>query len=147
MRYKRILVPVSGSKASEEAIKIACLLAKKSKGNIEAVYVIQVRRALPLEAQIEPEIRKGEETLDRASALADEEDYAADTEILQAREIGPAIVEEAVNKKADLIVMGLSYKKRFGEFSLGNVVPQVMRDAPCHVLLFREPAPASDAAN
>ncbi len=140
-------MPVSGSKAGEEAIKIACLLAKKSKGNIEAVYVIRVGRALPLDAQIETEIRKGEETLDRASALADEEDYAADTEILQAREIGPAIIEEAVNKKTDLIVMGLASKKRFGELSLGNVVPQVMRDAPCRVLLLREPVSATDAAN
>ncbi|MBM2831592.1 MAG: UspA domain protein, partial [Dehalococcoidia bacterium] len=98
MGYERILVPISGGKADEEAIKIACLVAKKAKGKIEVLYVIQVRRTLPLEAQIDPEIRKGEETLDRASTMADQEDFTVETELLQAREIGPAIVEEAVEK-------------------------------------------------
>jgi nucleotide-binding universal stress UspA family protein len=128
----------------EEAIKIACLLAKKAKGKIEVLYVIRVRRTLPLEAQIEPEIRKGEETLDKASAMADQEDFTAETELLQAREIGPAIVEEAVDKEVNLVIIGLDYKKRFGEFSLGSVVPQVLRDAPCRVIVCREPAPTSE---
>ena len=39
---------------------------------------------------------------------------------------------------ADLIVMGLPYKRRFGEFNLGKTVPYVLKNANCRVMLFRE---------
>lgn len=136
--HEHILVPVSGTTADAEAIRIACTLAKKAKGTLELLYVIQIRRTLPLDAQLESEVRKAEEVLERATRVADEQECTATTEILQAREIGPAIVEEVSDKRIDLIVMGLGYKRHFGEFSLGSVVPQVLGDAPCRVLLCRE---------
>jgi nucleotide-binding universal stress UspA family protein len=58
--------------------------------------------------------------------------------VLQAREVGPAIVDEAVERDVNLILIGMDYKKRFGEFSLGRVVPYVLKEAPCRVLLYRE---------
>ena len=137
--HERILVPVSGAPADEEAIRTACTLAKKSKASIELLYVIQIRRTLPLDAQIESEVRRAEEILDKAAIIADKQECTAATEILQAREIGPAIVEEVNEKRIDLVVMGLGYKRRFGEFSLGSVVPQVLGDAPCRVVLVRDP--------
>ena len=38
----------------------------------------------------------------------------------------------------DLILMGVSYKRRFGQFSLGNVVPYVLKNAPCRVILYHQ---------
>ena len=46
--------------------------------------------------------------------------------------------DEAVEWGADLIVMGLPYKRRFGEFNLGKTVPYVLKNATCRVMLFRE---------
>ena len=141
MEFNRILVPVKdGGKADEGALKLACRLARKSKGKVFAVYVIEVQRALPLEAQIDPEIRKGEKVLDRAERLVEEEDYEVGTELLQAREVAPAIVDAAVDSKVDLILMGLIYKRTFGEFSLGTITPYVLKNAPCPVLVLRESA-------
>ena len=60
------------------------------------------------------------------------------TELLQAREAGPAIVDEAVERGIDLIIMAISYKKPFGEFDLGSTVPYVLKNAPCRVLIWRE---------
>jgi len=34
--------------------------------------------------------------------------------------------------------MGVTYKRRFGQFSLGNVVPYVLKNAPCRVILYHE---------
>ena len=141
MELDKILVPVSGNSADEEAIKLACSLAKRSKAKIYVVYIIQVKRSLPLDAEIESEIKKAEEVLTRAEDIAAEEDYEAETDLLQAREVGPAIVDEAMEKDVDLILMGISYKKRFGMFSLGVVVPYVLKEAPCRVMLLREPPP------
>ena len=138
MELHKILVPVIGTEADEEAIWLACRLAKKDKGKILAVYVITVKRSLPLDAEIESEIKKAEGILDHVEGIADEQDCEVETDVLQAREAGPAIVDEAVERDIDLILMGVTYKRRFGQFSLGNVVPYVLKNAPCHVILYHE---------
>ena len=138
MEYHRILVPVNGTYADDEAIRLACRLAKKEKGKIWAVYVITVRRALPLNAEIEPEIKKAEAILDHSESVAEEEEYKLETDLLQAREPGPTIVDEAAEREADLILMGIESKKRFGQFSLGSVVPYVLENAPCRVILYQQ---------
>lgn len=136
MKFHKVLVPVVGTEADDEAMKLACRLAKKDKGKIWSVYVIAIKRALPLDAEIEPEIRKAEEILDHIEMVAEEEDYEVETDVLQAREAGPAIIDEAVEREVDLILMGVKYKKRFGQFSLGNVVPYVLKNSPCPIILY-----------
>ena len=138
MEFRRILVPVTGTDADDEAIRLACRLAKKNKGTIWAVYAVAVSRALPLEANIEPEIVKAEEILDRAEAIAEDEDFGIETDLLQSREAGPTIIDEAVERKIDLILMGIQYKRRFGQFSLGNVAPYVLKNTPCRVILYQQ---------
>ena len=138
MEFKKVLVPVIGTEADDEAIRLACRLAKKDKGKIWAVYVVTVKRTLPLDAEIEPEIATAEEILDRAESVAEEQDYELETDLLQAREAGPTIIDEAVEREVDLILIGVKYKKRFGQFSLGSVVPYVLKNAPCRVILYHQ---------
>jgi nucleotide-binding universal stress UspA family protein len=138
MEFHKILVPVVGTEADEEAMKLACRLAKKDKGKIWAFYVITVKRALPINAEIEPEIEKAEGILDHIEIVAEEQDYEVETDVLQAREAGPAIIDEAVERGIDLILMGVKYKRWFGQFSLGNVVPYVLKNSPCPVMLYHQ---------
>ena len=63
MEFHKILVPVTGTEADDEAIRLACRLAKRDKGKIWTVYVVTVKRTLPLEAEVEPEIKKAEEII------------------------------------------------------------------------------------
>ena len=141
MEFRKILVPVIGTEADDEAIRLACRLAKKDKGKIWVVCVITVSRTLPLEAQIEPEIRKAEAILEHIESVAEEQDYEVETALLQAREAGPTIVDEAVEREVNLILIGIKYKRRFGQFSLGSVVPYVLKNAPCGVILYHEYTP------
>ncbi len=138
MEFKKVLVPVAGSPADEEAMRLACRFAKKDKGKIWVVSVVAVKRALPLDAEIDSEIRHAEDVLDKAQTIAEEEDYEVETDILQARDAGPAIVDEAVERGVDLILMGFSYKRRFGQYSLGHVVPFVLKNSPCPVILYQQ---------
>ncbi len=138
MEFQRILVPVVGSDADEEAMKLACRLARKDKGKVWTVSVVAIKRALPLDAEIDSEIKSAEDILDRVENVAEEEDYEVETDVLQAREVGPAIVDEAVERGVDLILMGVKYKRRFGQFSLGNVVPYVLKNSPCPVILYQQ---------
>ncbi len=139
MEFHKILVPVIGTEADEEAVKLACRLAKKNKSKIYAVYVITVKRTLPIDAEIESEIRKAEGMLNHIESVAEEQECEVETDLLQAREAAPTIVEEAVERGADLILMGVTYKRRFGQFSLGNTVPYVLKNAPCRVILYHQP--------
>lgn len=138
MEFNKILVPVTGNPVDDETMRLACRLAKKNKGKIWAVYVIAVKRSLPLDAEIKSEASKAEDILDHIASVAEEADYEAETDVLQAREVGPTIVDEAIEREVDLIIMGISYKRRFGQFSLGNVLPYVLTNAPCRVILYRE---------
>jgi nucleotide-binding universal stress UspA family protein len=138
MEFNKILVPVTGRPVDDEAMRLACQLAKKTKGKIWAVYVITVKRSLPLDAEIRSEATKAEAILDHIATVAEEADYETETDLLQSREVGPTIVDEAVEREVNLIIMGLSYKRRFGQFSLGNVLPYVLQNAPCQVLLYHQ---------
>ncbi len=139
MDFSKILVPVGGTEADDEAVRLACRLAKKNKAKIRAIYVITIKRALPLDAEIEVEIRKAEGVLDHIEGIAEEQDYEIDTDLLQAREAGLTIVDEAVEQGVDLILMGVKYKMLFGQFSLGSTVPYVLKNAPCRVILYHQP--------
>ena len=136
---KRILVPVNGGPTDATVVSLAIQTAKKSKAQVYAIYVIEVRRTLPLDADIPQERGFADGVLDQVEQMADEADQPIETEILQARDIGTAIVEEAVEAKADLILLGMPYRRKFGEFDLGRTIPYVLKNAPCEVWLCREP--------
>lgn len=138
---------VNGDEVDQKVIRLACDIAKKSKAKIYAVHVIKVKRSLPLDAEMEVDAREGTQTLDRAERMAADEGYEIEPSLLQAREVGPALVEEAIELKADLVVIGITYRKRFGEFSLGDTVNYVLKNVPCEVLLYREPAYSADEAS
>ena len=145
MELPKFLVSVSGAKVDEEVIRLACTIAKRRKGKVYVVHVIEVQRALPLDAEMGIENQKGEKVLAHAERIADTLDCEVETDLLQAREVGPALVDEAVERGVDLIIMGVDYKKRFGEFDLGSAVPYVLKNAPCRVLVWREPMEQGEA--
>ena len=138
MEFQKILVPVIGTEADEETIKLACRLAKRYKSKVLSIYVIKIKRALPIDAEIESEIQKAEGVLDFAEGVAEEQDYEIETDVIQARDAGPAIIDEAVERDSNLILMGIKYKTRFGQFNLGHVVPYVLQNAPCPVILYQQ---------
>ncbi|NLE08374.1 MAG: universal stress protein [Dehalococcoidales bacterium] len=136
MKFINILIPVNGAKVDEEAVKLACRLAKPDKAKLYAVNIIPVDRTLPLDAEVVTEVQKGETILSFAENVAKNNSYVMETDLLQAREPGPAIIDIAREREIDLILIGLDYKSRFGEFSLGSVVPYIMKNAPCRVIVY-----------
>ena len=145
MEPRRILVPVKGDEADEQVVKLACRLAKQSKGRVFVLHVVEVERSLPLEAPTVTGVERGDAVLDRMEDIAKKEKCPVEAELLQAREAGPAVVEEALQRNADLILMGLEFKKHQGQFNLGTCVPYVMMRAPCRVWVSREPLENSSA--
>jgi nucleotide-binding universal stress UspA family protein len=138
MDFQKILVPVAGTTADDEALRLACFLGRKNKAKIWVVYIIILKRSLPVDAEVDTEIKKGETILDHMETIAEQVDYPIETELLQSREAGPIIIDEAVDHNVDMIMMGIKYKRRLGQFSLGSVVPYVLKNAPCRVMLYQQ---------
>lgn len=138
MALAKFLVPVSGAKVDDDTVRLACTIALATKGKLFVIYVIEVARTLPLDADLEADSKKAEELLARAEKTAETIGCQVETEILQARETGPAIVDEAIERGVDVVIMGLRYEKRFGDFEMGKVIPYILRNAPCRVLVWRE---------
>jgi nucleotide-binding universal stress UspA family protein len=78
--------------------------------------------------------------LDSAEAVAEASKVTLEPVLLQARDVGAAIVDEAVERGADLLVVGLPYRKRFGgEFAIGRTIPYILQNAPSAVWVLRDP--------
>ena len=140
---KRILVPVNGKPYSERSFRWACQIAREAKTELHAVYVIEVPLALSLESEISDDINKGEEILARIEAIASEEKYKGlQARFLRARQARPAVVAESESKFMELLIVGVPYKRQFGECSLGSTASYIFHNASCQIMLSREQAPS-----
>ena len=135
--YGSILVPVTGQFADEEAIKTACGMIEPNKGVLHILYVIEIERIYPIDAEIKAATAKGEDVLRHMEEIAKSYNCTAEAELIQARQAGSAIVHESMEKDADVVVMGIQKGQRFGGFSLGNTGPYVIKNAQCSVILKR----------
>ena len=143
MQANKILVPVSGEPGDNEALSLACEMTRGTRGKVYVLYVIEVERELPLDAEIGEAIDKGEEILQRMEQLGKSFHGRIQAEILRARDAGPAVVQEAEERGVEVIVMAMPYKKHYGVFNLGQTVPYILKNASCPVLLWRKPASAN----
>jgi nucleotide-binding universal stress UspA family protein len=138
--HSRILVPLLGdADVDTPALKVASLLLAGREGaEVSLLHVIEVPFDRNLDAEDEPAVAEADQLLSRAEALLAEDGVPSRTSTVQARAAGPAIVDDANELGADLIVMGLRYKKRFGgQWDAGRTVPYVMRNSTAPVWCLR----------
>lgn len=139
--YRRILVPIHGNEGDYRALELAGLLADKKNVDVTLVYVVEVRQSLPLDADIPNAVIEGESALERAEQYArhraEHRLQRIHPELLQARTAGAAIVDEAIERDIDVIVMASRNRQHFGRTTIGDTVPYILKNAPCEVILAR----------
>ena len=146
--YKRILVAVDGSPASNKGLREALRLAKAERASVCIVHVVDEFPAFAAmdglgaapAVDLVPSLREGgKRILARAKAVAAKAGVPART-VLQERIGGPAadrIVREARKQRADLIVLGTHGRRGMRRMVLGSDAEQVVRAAGVPVLLVR----------
>lgn len=143
----RFLVPVAGDDLDETLIKHVNKVAQKKYSDITMIYVVEVDQTLPLDADLPDEVSRGEYVLQHArravSTGLDLKTCHIETDLLQARLAGPAIVDEAVQQNVDVIIMGANVSKRLGKRTVGDTVDYVLKNAPCEVVILRAPMPGN----
>ncbi len=134
-----VLASVCGDESDEEVVRLACGLVKQNRSKLFILYVIEVPRDLPIDAEIRGETDAAEEVLTSMESVAREMRCRPQAELLQSRKVGAAVVQEAVEREATTIVLGTGYREDFGGFSLGDTVPYVLEHSPCRVIVYRGP--------
>jgi K+-sensing histidine kinase KdpD len=137
-----IAVIVDGKRLDKELVRLACFMAKRGKRKIHLVHIIEVPRTLPLKATLTKESENADRLLTEAMGIADEQGCDAIAEVVQTRDAGPAIVDEAKDHSCALILLGLVRNANKGTGSgndLGKTIPFVLANAPCRVWVVQDP--------
>jgi APA family basic amino acid/polyamine antiporter len=143
LRYERVVVPVAGTAADDRVLAVVPHLVPVPKQPVALtlIYVVEVVQAMPLDAELPDEVTRGVAALQHAEGVArralGNKQVQIFTELLQARSIGAAVVDEAVERDADAIVMTATVRRKHGRPTLGETVDYIMMNAPCEVLVIR----------
>ena len=137
-----VLVAIRDPKHVDDLVKLACQMAKGTGAELTVLNVVEVAPALPLDADSDLLDRPGKDALERAGKVAwDAFAIKVRTRLVRARDAGAAIVDEARDQQADLLVLGYHGKHGLGEILLGSTVQHVAAHAPCRVIVHIIPAP------
>ena len=140
--FRRAVVALNGGPSDERIVRLVASQAARIKAELIAVHVVEIDWTLPLDADIAGRSEEVQRVLDSAESISDQSKVTMEPVLLQARDVGAAIVDEATERGADLLVVGLPYRKRFGgEFAIGRTIPYILQNAPCAVWVVREPMP------
>lgn len=139
--YRKVLAVVTGEASDQGVLVHAADLARPARGKLEVLYVIEMARSMPVDAEVESSAKRGEDVLTLTERTVRLPKDSFDANILQAREIGPAVVSEAVSRGADAVVVGVPFRKHRGIFKIDRHVLYILEHAPCLVILRRDGPP------
>lgn len=146
--YRRILVPVDGSTASNVGRAQAIGLARTEGARLRFLNVIDESVGLnsaylgvaDVTELLKPLRDLGERSVQEAVALAVKKGLRAETAVLpsRGRNISDTILDDARKWRADLIVMSTHGHRGFNRLLLGSDAERVLHDTPVPILLVRE---------
>lgn len=136
--YKKILLPLDGSKFAEKAVNDAIFIAKSSNAEIILLTVVENSFLVGLPADnTTMEINKLLETeaqknIDKIKKHLDD---IKTTTIIKEGSPAEAILKTIEKENIDLVIMGSSGKKGFEKFIIGSVTDKVVNSARCKIMV------------
>jgi len=136
-KLEKLLVATDGSQFSEGAIREAISFAKKCSSKIYALSVLETNPEYETMGSDVFEKEEAEVTRYLASVKtrASQEEVDCETIFLHGAEPYQQIVDEAAEKKVDMIVIGRRGRKGLMKVLMGEVAAKVIGHAPCKVLV------------
>lgn len=141
----KILVPVDGSKYSEEALKIAIDFAKTKGADIYLISVAPFVEGIDLEISASEReklreifIKRADHIVQQACSMLAREDVIATCKyVVASTSVPDAIIDYADKEKVDLIIIGSRGLGKSSRFKMGSVASKVVRHAPCSVYVVK----------
>jgi nucleotide-binding universal stress UspA family protein len=138
--FKRAVIALSGGPIDTAIVRLAIEIGRPCHAELIAVHVVELNWTQPLDADVAERSEEAQRVLDAAEGIAEELHCKLESVLVQARDVGAALVDEAAARDADMLILGLPYKTRFGgDFAVGRAVPYALKNAPCAVWVVREP--------
>lgn len=146
--FKRILVPIDGSKTSNLGLREAVRLATEDKARIRLVHVVDelVVTSSPdaaafINADLIDALRDGgRKTLAKAVAAVQKLGVQPESVLIESMGVSAAdkIIAEAKKWKADVIVLGTHGRRGLRRVLMGSDAEQIIRSTTVPVLLIRD---------
>jgi nucleotide-binding universal stress UspA family protein len=140
----RILVPLDQSPLGEAKLPVAMAQARAFGAELILLHVLPPE-ALDASGAVSPEEARARTYLDTVAARMRAEGITA-YGVVRAGQAAATIVDEARERVAELIVLGANVRTNLPRAFLGSVADDVIRNAPCPVLLVRPDLQAGAAS-
>ena len=137
--FKKILVPLDGSKYSEKALQRACEFVNAFDSKLVLLYVVE--KSLPINLLDRKEYLKilqkfGNKTLKKANNVLSKKGITAKTLLKEGNIV--AEIEKVVKKeKYDLIIVGNKGLGSVTRFLLGSVSNKLAQSSSCSLLIIK----------
>jgi APA family basic amino acid/polyamine antiporter len=137
--YNAILVPVLGNRLDHSAMVVACRVAAERRAQIVVLGVVEIPQSLPLQADLPGEVeRQVNQALDQARLIGSEYGVTIITRVQRTRRADIAVLEEALRRESELIVLGVNPRRHLGLSLVGKTNERIIRKSPVRVVLVRE---------
>ncbi len=137
-----IIVSLTESEASWQAMKLACQLASDRQAEMMLVYVIEVPMRLALNAPSPDAEEKANRLLDAGWKMVKEYDLKAESRTVRHRRAADALLKLARESGAATIVLGTVMPRQPSFIQIEPVAMELLRRAPCEVIVAKAPQPA-----
>ena len=136
-KLEKLLLSTDGSQHSEGAIREAISFASKCSSKLYACMVLDTNPEYETIGSnvFEKEEDEAKSHLESVKSRAAKEGLACETIFHESIEASQAIVDEATEKKVDMIVIGRHGRKGLAKALMGEVAAKVIAHAPCKVLV------------
>lgn len=146
----RVLVAIDGSSSASRATRVAANIARSHGAKLTVMHVLRppnypVPHAYGLHSVIPPGLyreiaesarEEGERVIGKAVSAARELGADASVKLVEnSGSVAEEIVKQAEKENADLIAVGTRGRSRIKQLFLGSTSTEVIRRAPCPVLV------------
>ncbi len=144
-RMERLLLATDGSEYSEGAVRESINLAKTCGSKLYAISVIEVNPEFEAlaPALVEKEEKQRGEHLKAVRSRASKEGVDCEIILYRGGEPYESIVDEAVKRNVEMIIMGRRGRTGVTRLMMGSVTAKTIGYAPCKVLVIPKDAKIS----
>jgi nucleotide-binding universal stress UspA family protein len=132
-KWHTVLVPAFERPYSKRCLAVASRLAKGSGGTVLLAYMLEVPRALPLDAEQPEEDNIAGHELAEAEAVVRSFHVPVRTLVTRTRTVREGILKLIHNEEVDLLVLGRRHDNARG--ILRELATELFEEAPCEVIV------------
>ncbi|MBI5101414.1 MAG: universal stress protein [Nitrospirae bacterium] len=136
-RLDKVLIATDGSQYSEGAIREAISFASKCSSRLYVCMTIETNPEYETTntSVLEKEESEASAHLEAIRSRAQKEGVSCETTLHEGIDAAQAIIDDAAEKKADVIFIGRRGRKGLMKALMGELAAKVVIDSPCKVLV------------